>query len=300
MKKKLVVIRGAGELATGIAHRFSSPEDGAAYIRNYIYNHFGFTVNIGISDRKILAKMASDFKKPDLVHTLYSYEIQQKMWPLPVSSLYMCGKSSVDTFRKLEILTIGDLAKADPQILSLHLKSHGKLLWNYANGYDDSIVETEHADAKGIGNSTTLSSDAMTAADCKKVLLSLADTVAGRLRDHNLSAGMVSMEIKYNTFQTVSHQTTLSTPVCAASLIYETACALFDEIWNGTPVRLLGIRTSKLVSRDEPVQMSLFDYEEKKPKNEKLEKLDEALFTIRKKYGADSVVRGSFLNSPDK
>ena len=282
-----------------IAANFPSPEAAAEEIKNYVRDTFGFTVNVGISDRKILAKMASDFKKPDLVHTLYSYEIRQKMWPLPVSSLYMCGKSSVDTFRKLEILTIGDLAQADPQILSLHLKSHGKLLWNYANGYDDSIVETEHADAKGIGNSTTLSSDAMTAADCKKVLLGLADTVAGRLRDHNQSAGMVSVEIKYNTFQTVSHQTTLLTPVCAASLIYETACVLFDEIWNGTPVRLLGIRTSKLVSKDEPVQLSLFDYEEKKPKNEKLEKLDEALFTIRKKYGADSVVRGSFLHSPD-
>lgn len=283
-----------------IAANYSSPEAAAEEIKNHVRDIFGFTVNVGISDRKILAKMASDFKKPDLVHTLYSYEIQQKMWPLPVSALYMCGKSSVDTFRKLEILTIGDLAKADPQILSLHLKSHGKLLWNYANGYDDSIVETAHADAKGIGNSTTLSSDAVTAADCKKVLLSLADTVAGRLRAHNQSAGMVSMEIKYNTFQTVSHQTTLSSPICAASLIYETACALFDEIWNGTPVRLLGIRTSKLVSRDEPVQLSLFDFEEKKPKNEKLEKLDEALFSIRKKYGADSVVRGSFLNSPDK
>ncbi len=283
-----------------IAANYSSPEAAAEEIKNHVRDTFGFTVNVGISDRKILAKMASDFKKPDLVHTLYSYEIQQKMWPLPVSALYMCGKSSVDTFRKLEILTIGDLAKADPQILSLHLKSHGKLLWNYANGYDDSIVETAHADAKGIGNSTTLSSDAVTAADCKKVLLSLADTVAGRLRAHNQSAGMVSMEIKYNTFQTVSHQTTLSSPICAASLIYETACALFDEIWNGTPVRLLGIRTSKLVSRDEPVQLSLFDFEEKKPKNEKLEKLDEALFSIRKKYGADSVVRGIFLNSPDK
>lgn len=282
-----------------IAASYPSPEAAAEKIKNYVRDTFGFTVNVGISDKKILAKMASDFKKPDLVHTLYSPEIQKKMWPLPVSSLYMCGKSSVDTFRKLEILTIGDLAKADPQILSLHLKSHGKLLWNYANGIDDSVVEPESADLKGIGNSTTLSSDALTPADCKRVLLSLADTVAGRLRDHNQAAGMISTEIKYNTFQTISHQTTLPTPVCTASTIYETACTLFDEIWNGTPVRLLGIRTSKLVSKDEPVQLSLFDYKEATPKNEKLEKLDEALFNIRKKYGADSVVRGSFLNSPD-
>jgi len=283
-----------------IAANYSSPEAAAAEIKNYIRDHFGFTVNVGISDKKVLAKMASDFKKPDLVHTLYSHEIREKMWPLPVSSLYMCGKSSVDTFRKLEILTIGDLAQTDPRIINLHLKSHGQLLWNYANGLDDSVVEPESTDLKGIGNSITLSADALTAADCKKVLLSLSDTVAGRLRSHEQSAGMISTEIKYNTFQSVSHQTTLSTPVCTASLIYETACTLFDEIWDGTPVRLLGIRTSKLSSKDEPVQLSLFDYEEKKPKNEKLEKLDEALFSIRKKYGEGSIVRGSFLNSPDE
>lgn len=282
-----------------IAANYSSPEAAAMEIKNYIRDNFGFTVNVGISDKKVLAKMASDFKKPDLVHTLYSHEIREKMWPLPVSSLYMCGKSSVDTFRKLEILTIGDLAQANPQIINLHLKSHGQLLWNYANGLDDSVVEPESTDLKGIGNSITLSADALTAADCKKVLLSLSDTVAGRLRSHGQSAGMISTEIKYNTFQSVSHQTTLSTPVCTASLIYETACTLFDEIWDGTPVRLLGIRTSKLSSKDEPVQLSLFDYEEKKPKNEKLEKLDEALFNIRKKYGEGSIVRGSFLNSPD-
>lgn len=283
-----------------IASRFSSPEAAAKEIKDHVRDAFGFTVNIGISDKKVLAKMASDFKKPDLVHTLYSSEIQEKMWPLPVSSLYMCGKSSVDTFRKLEILTIGDLANADPAILRLHLKSHGQLLWNYANGIDDSTVEPESPDLKGVGNSTTLSSDAATAADCKKVLLSLSDMVASRLRASGQSAGMISTEIKYNTFQTISHQTTLPAPTCTASLIYETACALFDEIWNGTPVRLLGIRTSKLVSKDAPVQLSLFDYEMEKPKNEKLEKLDAALFDIRKKYGENSVVRGSFLNAPDE
>lgn len=283
-----------------IAEDYPSPEAAAEEIKNHIKNTFGFTVNIGISDKKVLAKMASDFKKPDLVHTLYSHEIAEKMWPLPVSSLYMCGKSSVDTFRKLEILTIGSLARADPAILSLHLKSHGLLLWNYANGIDDSVVEPESADLKGIGNSTTLSSDALTASDCKKVLLALADSVAARLRAGGQSAGMISTEIKYNTFQTVSHQTTLDTPACTSGLIYETACALFDEIWNGTPVRLLGIRTSKLVSRDEPVQLSLFDLTDSKPKNEKQEKLDAALFRIRNKYGEKSIVRGSFLSNPDE
>ncbi len=283
-----------------IAKDYSSPEAAAEEIKNHIRDTFGFTVNVGISDRKVLAKMASDFKKPDLVHTLYSYEIQEKMWKLPVSSLFMCGKSSVETLRKLEILTIGDLAKADPDIISLHLKSHGLLLWNYANGIDTSEVEPESVDLKGIGNSTTLSADARTASDCKRVLLSLSDTVASRLRANGQAAGMISTEIKYNTFQTVSHQTTLPTPCCTAGLIYETACALFDEIWDGTPVRLLGIRTSKLISRDEPVQLSLFDYKESQPQNGKQEKLDEALFHIRQKYGENSVVRGSLLHSSDE
>lgn len=144
---------------TPIRNRFPSPESAAETIKNQISGTFGFTVNIGISDRKILAKMASDFKKPDLVHTLYSWEIKEKMWPLPVSSLYMCGKSSADVLKKLEIRSIGDLAMADKAILASHLKSHGILLWEYANGMDDSLVISTRTEAKGIGNSTTLPKD---------------------------------------------------------------------------------------------------------------------------------------------
>ena len=112
---------------TTIASRFSSPEEGAAYIRNYIYSHFGFTVNVGISSNKVLAKMASDFEKPNKTHTLFPDEIQKKMWPLPISSLFMAGHASVAVLQKLDIHTIGDLARMDPAILSLHLKSHGKM-----------------------------------------------------------------------------------------------------------------------------------------------------------------------------
>ncbi len=294
---------------TAVAEKYGDPVQTAQKIKNQIYEKFGYTVNIGISDRKVLAKMASDFKKPNLVHTLYSYEIQDKMWGLPVSSLYMCGHSSVEALRKLEILTIGDLAKADRAILSAHLKSHGILLWEYANGMDASQVLTEPLDAKGIGNSITLKEDARTREDAHRALLSLAESVAGRLRDSKQLAGMVSTEIKYHTFQSVSHQTTLTVPVNTTDTIYKTACLLFDEIWNGTPIRLLGIRTSKLVSQDEPVQMSLFDFnnstmtasdaEPVTVSSEKQQKLDHALDAIRKKYGSDSVVRGSLLHTKD-
>ncbi len=294
---------------TPVAERYGNPVTAAEHIKDSIFEKFGYTVNIGISDKKVLAKMASDFKKPNLVHTLYSNEIRDKMWELPVSSLFMCGRSSVETLRKLEILTIGDLARADKGILSAHLKSHGITLWEYANGIDDSKVITEPAEVKGIGNSITLKEDACTKEDAYRALLSLAESVAGRLRDSGQLAGMVSTEIKYNTFRSVSHQTTFTDPVCTTDTIYRTACLLFDEIWDGTPVRLLGIRTSKLVSMEAPVQLSLFDLNggystasapETVPlPTVKQRKLDDALDSIRKKYGADSVIRGSLLHKKE-
>lgn len=288
---------------TPISSKYPSARDAAEMIREKVLQQLGFTVNVGISDRKVLAKMASDFKKPNLVHTLYSYEIQEKMWPLPVSSLFMCGHSSVETLRKLEITTIGDLARADRNIIAAHLKSHGILLWEYANGIDDSEVATTQAEAKGIGNSTTLSEDARDKETAYRVLLSLAESVSGRLRDSDQMAGMLSTEIKYNTFQKVSHQTTLPAPTNHTNTIYRTACALFDEIWDGTPIRLLGLRSSKLSSCEEPVQLSLFDLPAKTkedtasalPSSLKQAKLDDALDSIRKRYGANAVMRGSLL-----
>lgn len=292
---------------TPIASRYPSAEAAAHLIKDRVFKELEFTVNVGISDRKVLAKMASDFRKPNLVHTLYSYEIQRKLWPLPLSSLFMCGRSSAETLRKLEILTIGDLANTDRSILAAHLKSHGLLLWEYANGIDASEVVTEQSEAKGIGNSTTLSKDAADKETAHRVLLSLAESVARRLRDSGQATGMVSTEIKYNTFRKVSHQTTLLSPTSQTDAIYQIACSLFDEIWDGTPVRLLGIRSSKLTSEREPVQMSLFDLDApplpqaardtspKPPSSRKKEQLAQALDTIRKRYGADAVVRGSLL-----
>ncbi len=283
---------------TPIADKYTSPEDAAAFIKDTVYEKFGFTVNVGISNRKVLAKMASDFKKPNLVHTLYHHEIQTKLWPLPVSSLFMCGRSSVEALHKLGILTIGDLAKADVEILKSHLKSHGITLWEYANGIDSSAIGTQPAKMKGIGNSITLVQDAETKEDAYLTLLSLAESVGSRVRASGELAGMVSTEIKYATFQSVSHQTTLDIPTDSTDIIYQTACKLFDELWNGSPVRLLGIRTSKLVPNTVPTQMSLFDLQTAAPKSEKQKKLDTALDSLRGKYGDDIIKRGSLLSSP--
>lgn len=282
---------------TPISGKYSSPEEAAAYIKDNVYRKFGFTVNVGISDQKVLAKMASDFRKPNLVHTLYSREIQDKLWPLPVSSLFMCGHSSVETLKKLGILTIGELAKTDPSILSSHLKSHGLTLWHYANGIDEAQVGPEPAKSKGIGNSITLREDATTAETAKKELLLLAESVGRRLRVSHQLAGSICTEIKYNTFQSVSHQALLDTPCASTDIIYVKACQLFDELWDGTPIRLLGIRTSKLVADSEPIQLNLFDYSD--PVSEKQKRLDAALDQIRARYGKNSVKRGSLLVPPE-
>lgn len=279
-----------------IADKYSSPKAAATIIKDAVYEKFGFTVNVGISDKKVLAKMASDFKKPNMVHTLYSYEIQEKLWPLPVSDLFTCGKSSAQTLQKLGIRTIGELACTDLTILESHLKSHGHTLWNFANGRDDSVVETVQAKAKGIGNSTTLSQDVTTKEEAHKVLLELAESVGKRLRAAHFMAESVCTEIKYNNFRSVSHQMLLDTPTASTDTLYHHACILFDELWDETPIRLLGIRTTKLVEEDTPIQLNLFDYQA--PISEKQQKLDAALDSIRARYGKDAIKRGSLLDSP--
>ena len=140
---------------TGSGRLFGTPVEAAHRIRKQIYEELGFTVNIGVSSNKLLAKMASDFQKPDRVHTLFPEEIEQKMWILPVRDLFFVGKAAERRLWSLGIRTIGDLAHTDPQVLSRVLKKHGEVLWRYANGIDDSPVEIEPADAKGYSNSTT-------------------------------------------------------------------------------------------------------------------------------------------------
>lgn len=282
---------------TQIAGNYASFVEGALEIKNGIRRKFGFTVNIGISSNKLLAKMASDFEKPDKIHTLFPEEIPVKMWPLPIGELFMAGRSSVETLRKLEIRTIGDLAQMDLNLITLHLKSHGKMLWEFANGIDHSSVQSEQPEAKGIGNSTTLSEDAATYEEVQPVFQRLAESVGQRLRKAGQKAGMVSMEIKYYDFQSMSHQCQLLKPTSEVQVLYETACRLFEEVWTGEPIRLLGIRTSKLVAESEPEQLSIFDIELPKEPDEKHQKLNAAMEEIRKRFGENAVKKASVIKA---
>ena len=167
-------------------------------------NTLGFTVNVGIAENKLLAKMASDFEKPDRVHTLYRDEIPVKMWPLSVHELFMVGRKSASRLEELGIHTIGELAHSDRAFLQTHFKSHGILMWEYANGIDHSAVHSDTTKAKCIGNSTTLASDVSTRSEAFEVLLSLSEEVAARLRKAGQLASTITVEVKYSDFHTAS------------------------------------------------------------------------------------------------
>ena len=322
-----------------IAKQYDSYLSCAVKIKDGIKQRFGFTVNIGISSNRLLAKMASDFLKPDQIHTLFPNEIEKKMWPLPVDDLYMVGKSSAGRLHSVGIHTIGDLAKTEPSYLSTEFKSHGIKMWEYANGIDSSIISSKISPAKGIGNSTTLSKDVSTKEDAFPILLSLCESVSRRLRKSNQLAQSLSVEIKYSDFSSCSHQMPLFSPTDSTDIIYDCTCTLFLELWNRNPIRLLGVRTTKLISSSTPIQMTLFDYKNESfpsssnhPKKvassapilkapgtsaydskkeaipntnshksmQQLNQLDQALDSIRQKYGSDAVVRGTLLNSDQK
>lgn len=281
---------------TGMEGLLGPPLQAALLIKDKISKDLGFTVNIGISTNKLLAKMASDFKKPDMVHTLYPEEIKEKMWVLPVGELFFVGKSTVKKLNTLGIYTIGDLANTKVEILRAHLKKHGELIHNFANGRDVSMISHEEVKNKGYGNSTTISFDVEDESTAKMILLSLAETVGARLRSDEVRAGVIAVNIVDSDFHNSSHQTTLLSPTHNTDDIHKAACLLFDELWDGNPIRNLGIQTSKVESDDTARQMNLFGTE----KDEKKEKLDQAIDLIRNRYGVSAIQRASLSKQEDR
>ncbi len=281
---------------TGTRRLFGEPLEAADRIRKQIRDELGFTVNIGISSNKLLAKMASDFEKPDKVHTLFPKEVQGKMWPLPVRDLFFVGKAAERRLQEMGIRTIGDLANADRAFLNANLKKQGDILWRYANGMDDSPVEPVRADNKGYGNSTTLSFDVTDAKTAKGILLELTEKVCARLRQDDMKVESVSVQFRFSDLTRASHQCALTSATNITQEIYAKVCRLFDEKWDGTPIRLLGVSTSKASREESGRQMNLFDTTD----YEKLQKLDKAMDTIRQKYGTKAIQRASFIRGQEK
>jgi DNA polymerase-4 len=263
----------------------------AKEISSAIKSKLGFTVNVGISSCKLLAKMASEFEKPDRVHTLFPREIPEKMWPLPVRELFMVGRSTAPRLYRLNIITIGQLAHTDPEFLTAHFKSFGKTLWQYANGIDSTEVNPHAAVAKGIGNSTTTPFDVDNEKEALLYVLSLVETAASRLRSAGLMARVVAVSIRKTDLTFFSHQRRLPVPSDNTDVLFAAARALLLELWDGSPLRHFGVAFSSLCD-DEYCQTTFFD-----DRLIRKERLDTCIDGLRTLFGNASVVRGSFIGS---
>ena len=275
---------------TECAQAAEDPKGFADMLRQRIYNELGFTVNIGVSENILLAKMASDFSKPDKTHTLFPHEIPAKMWPLPVRDLMFIGKATATRLSDLGIHTIGELAHMDVHLLEPYFGKSSAGMIAYANGIDERPVTTEHSDLKGYGNSTTLPENITDREEAHHVLLYLCESVGTRMRKDNARIKVIAVSIRDGSFDKLSHQITLDTSTNITNEIYEYACALFDRIWDGRPIRALGVHTSG-VTGEEARQISLFDDRDW----ERQEKVDRTMDELRRKFGKGSITRASLI-----
>jgi DNA polymerase-4 len=279
---------------THMERHFGPPLEAADRIREGIRDTFGFTVCVGVGPNKLLAKMATELRKPDFTNTLMADELD-KMWVLPIEDLFMAGRATAPKLRKLGIQTIGDLARFDVKLLEPTFHAAAHTLVQYANGIDDSKIEPHHAPAKSIGNSTTVPYDIKTAEDADRVLLHLCESVGKRLRRTFTAASVVSVGIRNNEFGYYSHQRKIAIPTDNTTALYRVAAQLFREAWKREGIRQLGVRAEKL-SDSRVEQLSLFGQDE----IDKQRKLDASIDGIRHKFGDASVMRASFLCKEEK
>lgn len=278
---------------TGTASLFGSPVVLANTIKDKTYNELGFTVNIGVSSNKLLAKVASDFVKPGRVHTLYPDQVKNKMWPLPVQDLFYCGRATTKKLHNIGVFTIGQLAQMDVKILKKMMGKHGELIRAYANGLGETELEPTPPPNKGYGNSATIAHDVTDADTAKHVLLSLCESVGTRLRKDRKYAGVVSVGIKNNSLEYASHQRKMLTATNTTIELHRCACRLFEELWDGSPIRHLGVHTSS-VTDTVYSQINLFD----KNHYDKFNRMDRTVDAIRARYGTDAIMRAAFVKSP--
>ncbi|WP_330587029.1 DNA polymerase Y family protein [Aminipila butyrica] len=271
---------------------FGSPVAAAHAIKNRIKTELGYTVNVGVSSTKVLAKMAGELKKPNLVHTLWPEEIPAKMWPLPIGALFMVGHATKKKLESINIRTIGELAQTKKEHMKALLKSHGLLVWNLANGIDDSPVTlNSEILQKSVGNSTTIDHDVTDRTEAHIILLALTERVAMRLRKLGYLTSVVSVSIKNNSFMRYTHQLKLSNSINSTTEIYENVCRLFDQSWKGEPLRHLGVHVSDFQA-SKTRQICMFDRSD----SSKLQDIDKAVDKIRARYGTRAIIRGSFVN----
>ena len=284
---------------TGTAHLYGTPLAAAELIRRRVRDELGFTINIGISTNKLLAKMAGDFEKPDKIHTLFPDEIPQKMWPLPIRELFLVGRATEQKLQRMGIYTIGDLAHSDPDMLLRRLHKPGMVLWHFANGRcSEQLMAIPEAN-KGYGNSTTTAEDITDLAAGFQVLLSLCETVGMRMRRDGKKGACVTVHVRSNAFVNISHQRKLESMTDVTEEIYRAACLLFEELWDGeTPLRQIGVQVTQ-IGEDCGRQFSLFEPEYGE-RYDRLSKIDNVMDSLRDKYGETAIFRARFTKQKEE
>ena len=274
---------------TKVRKLYGDPIKFAYKLKHEIKDTLGFTVNIGIANNKLCAKMASDFLKPDRVHTLFKDEVKEKMYPLPIEELYGIGKSSSKKLRELNINTIGDLANANPSMLSKYFKNQTEKIINSAKGIDDSIINIKRSESECISNSTTTSYNLNSLEDIYKFLYPLVENVSISLRKNKKYTSLVGVMLKDKNFKTYSHQRRLKNPTSNTDEIYGIAKELVKELWNEEGIRLVGVSLSKF-SNIQTHQLSIFeDVKQVESNNE----LDKVLDKLKDTYGSNIIKKAS-------
>ena len=231
----------------------------ATRLKDEVRARLGFTVNVGIGSNKLLAKMASDFEKPDKVHTLWDNEVEDKMWPLGVRDLLWVGKKTEARLTAYGINTIGQLAKIGMGPLTrLVGRKFALQLHENANGLDRSPVETDLPEAKSYSAERTFSKDLTDPKDVDRALFKVACIVAHRIRKDNFRASSVSMFVKYKDFSVAQKQCQIASPTDITAVILNEARRMLAEVWDGSPIRQVGLGVSKL-THENVIQMSLFE-----------------------------------------
>lgn len=281
---------------SGMEHIYPDIIATAYEIKGRIKSELGFTVNVGVGSNKLLAKMASDFEKPDKVHTLFDYEVKEKMWVLPIRDLLFLGKATAEKLNNIGIKTISELAHTDIATLkSLVGNKASEQLHNHANGIDDEPVSDSPKEVKSYGHSITVEENITDKETAYNLLLSLTDASASRMRADKVKAYCVCVNIRDNHFKNKSHQKQFGSPTDITHDIYNTAKELFDEVWDGrTALRLIGVTLTD-ITKEEGEQLSLFG--EDNSRNEKKQKLDSAVDAIRNKYGDTKITLGGIMNT---
>lgn len=274
---------------------FGTGPEIAEEIRKKIKEELGITVSIGVSYNKILAKLGSDMKKPDAVTVITEENFKDKVWKLPAGELLYVGPSSRRKLENIGICTIGDLANAPLKFLISQFGKWGETLWAFANGYDFTPVNKNDYEPaiKGIGNSLTTPRDLVCSEDIKLLFYVLSESVAERLRRHNLKGKTVQISIRDPNLLFIERQAQLSVPTFISSEIAEKAFEIFLNNWDWKKnIRALGVRVTNLVTADSYIQLSLFDDQ----RRIKRELLDQSIDKIRERFGHYSVQRAVVLN----